>query len=271
MSSKDLDIRYRVSDIPVAPLLVIVGPTASGKTALAIEIAEMFDGEIICADSRTVYKGLDIGTAKPSAEEQERVPHYLLDVVNPDERFTVADFKHMANVAITDIRSRGKLPILVGGSGLYIDSVIFDYQFSNENVPRSSTNVRHLEKFDAADRAEMLPGILVFGLDVPREVLKQRITARVDAMIDVGFVDEVRMIRETYPTTKALDAPGYKAFNAYIDGALTIDEAKALFIKNDFQLARRQMTWFKRNLSIQWLIDPRKYVDTITTALNKLQ
>ncbi|TXG78204.1 tRNA (adenosine(37)-N6)-dimethylallyltransferase MiaA, partial [Patescibacteria group bacterium] len=100
-------------------LLTIVGPTASGKTELAIRIAEKFDGEIVCADSRTVYRGLDIGSAKPTAAEQARAPHHLLDVVDPDEPFTVADFKRLADESIADIRGRGKLPILVGGSGLY--------------------------------------------------------------------------------------------------------------------------------------------------------
>ena len=110
-------------------LISIVGPTASGKTALAIRVAEELSGEIICADSRTVYKGLDIATAKPSRDERNRVPHHALDVVTPDEPFTVADFKQLADKAIKDIQDRGKIPILVGGSGLYIDAVLFNYSF----------------------------------------------------------------------------------------------------------------------------------------------
>src|ERR1044071_7035484 len=98
------------------PLIVIVGPTASGKTALAIEIAEKYNGEIICADSRTIYKGMDIGTAKPTVEERTRVPHWGLDLVEPGERFTVADFKHYADKKIDDIRERGRIPFLVGGT-----------------------------------------------------------------------------------------------------------------------------------------------------------
>ena len=111
------------------PLIVIVGPTASGKTALAVELAEQMVGEIICADSRTVYKGMDIGTAKPTAMERLRVPHWGLDLVDPSEKFTVSDFKKYANEKIAGIRSRKKIPFLVGGSGLYVNSVIFDYQF----------------------------------------------------------------------------------------------------------------------------------------------
>ena len=139
-------------------LLVIVGPTASGKTALAIELAERMNGEIICADSRTVYRGLDIGTAKPTPEERARVPHHLLDVVDPDQPFSVADFKRLAEQAITDVRRRDKLPILVGGSGLYIDAIIYDYQFSAAGTKRSEQNPRHLAVSGDADRQTLLPG-----------------------------------------------------------------------------------------------------------------
>ena len=125
-----------------SPLVVIVGPTASGKTALAIHLAEKYNGEIVCADSRTVYKGLDIGTAKPSVSEQQRVRHHLIDVVEPDGTFSVADFKMLAVEAINDIESRGKLPILVGGSGLYIDAVVYDFSFS-DGTKRDESNPRH--------------------------------------------------------------------------------------------------------------------------------
>ena len=111
------------------PLVVIAGPTASGKTGLAISVAERFNGEIICADSRTIYRGMDVGTAKPTADDQARVPHWGVDLVEPGDRFTAADFKEYANAKIADIRNRQKIPFLVGGTGLYIDSVIFDFQF----------------------------------------------------------------------------------------------------------------------------------------------
>src|SRR4051812_49125553 len=110
-------------------LVVVVGETAAGKSALALRIAQKFNGEIVSADSRTVYKGMDIATAKPTAAEMAAVPHHLIDVVDPDEPFTAADFKKRAVKAIDDITNRGKLPILVGGTGLYIDSVLYDYNF----------------------------------------------------------------------------------------------------------------------------------------------
>src|SRR5688572_21256799 len=117
------------------PLIVIAGPTASGKSALAMKVAKKYNGEIICADSRTVYKGMDIGTAKPSAVDRKEVPHHLLDIVQPNQPFTAADFKEQALAAIDDISGRGKLPIMVGGTGLYIDSVIFDYRFGDPADP----------------------------------------------------------------------------------------------------------------------------------------
>ena len=120
------------------PLLVIVGPTASGKSALAIELAKYFNGEIICADSLTVRRELNIGSAKPSLKDQSQVNHHLIDVIGPNDKFTAADFKQKANIAIEDINNRGKLPIMVGGTGLYIDSVIYDYNF----LPSASISLR---------------------------------------------------------------------------------------------------------------------------------
>lgn len=253
------------------PLVVIVGPTASGKTALAIELALQLDGEIICADSRTVYKGMDIGTAKPTPEERAKIPHHLLDVVDPDEDFTVADFKRLAEAAIKDIKSRGKLPIMVGGSGLYIDAVLFDYQFASEDAPRDSKNPRHLSKDVSRQKNNLREDAIVIGLEVSRDVLKQRIADRVDGMVDGGFLDEVTQLSANFPDSKALHAPGYKAFLEYLNGRLTLLEAKALFIKNDYQLAKRQMTWFKRNPSIQWVGHPSEAVDIATTLVNKKQ
>lgn len=252
-------------------LLVIVGPTASGKTALAIELAQKFNGEIVCADSRTVYKYLDIGTAKPTKEERALVPHHLLDVVNPDEPFTVADFKKLANQAIKDIQKRGKLPILAGGSGLYIDSVIYDYQFSPANSRRDSQNPRHLAKDIPAKRSGLGQDTFIIGLDISREELKTRIEKRVSQMIKDGLVDEVEFIHQKFPNSKALDAPGYKAILAYLNDGLSLDEAQALFIKNDLQLAKRQKTWFKRNNSIHWAHNRGQAVDIATTVLNKKQ
>lgn len=252
------------------PLVVIVGPTASGKTALAIELAEKYGGEIICADSRTVYRGLDVGTAKPSAEERERVPHHLLDVVDPDEPFSVADFKRLAIAAIEDILGRGKLPLLVGGSGLYIDSVLFDYSFSDGHL-RDEVNDRHAHQDSSHTKAGMRQNTLVIGLEVAGGVLKARIRRRVEVMINDGFLAEAQELLLRYPQAKALDAPGYKAARLHLEDQMTLEEMREVFVRNDYQLSRRQMTWFRRNKSIQWLTDPSCADELITTFLNKKQ
>jgi tRNA dimethylallyltransferase len=289
------------------PLLVIVGETASGKSALAIKLAKKFDGEIICADSRTVYRGMDIGTAKPTREDREKVPHHCLDLVEPDEPFTVADFKREALLAMADITARGKLPILVGGSGLYLDAILYDYTFrapSDKSVrseltalsieelqkrllvegiplPNNPQNPRHLVRAletggAEPTRQELRPNTMIVGLKVEREVLKDRIIRRIDQMVDHGLIDEVQRVSEKYGwEAPALQAPAYKAFRDYIDnidGSISLDEAKAMNLNNDLRLAKRQRTWFKRNKSIHWF-DNRgnltEIVELTTTFLNK--
>lgn len=252
-----------------SPLIVIVGPTASGKTALAMEIAEKFDGEIICADSRTVYKGLDIGTAKPTLAEQKRVRHHLLDICEPSESFSVAEFKRAANAAINDISDRGKLPILVGGSGLYIDAVIYDYLFAPVGSRRDNTNPRHSSSAVQHRPKVTRKNTLIIGLNIERDVLKKRIEVRVERMIEHGFIDEVSQLVVRYPKSPALLAPGYKALSQHLTGELDLTEAKALFVRNDYQLAKRQMTWFKRNQDIQWLNNLATIDALVTTFLNK--
>jgi tRNA dimethylallyltransferase len=283
------------------PLVVIVGQTASGKSALALELAERFNGEIICADSRTVYRGMDIGTAKPSRQEQAKIPHHLLDIVDPDQTFTVADFKRLANAAIEDILSRGQLPILVGGTGLYIDSVLFDFVFRSlpsaelreeltalsvpelQNrlraadipLPNNPENPRHLVRALETDgkigsRKPLRENTCIIGLALDRETLRERIVVRVETMLRAGFVDELRKLVAQYGwDIPALQAPGYKAFRGYLEGTVDLDEAKALFVQNDLRLAKQQRTWFKRNNSIQWTNNRGEIVDIITTFLNK--
>ena len=285
-------------------LIAIVGETASGKSALALYLAERFGGELICADSRTVYQGLDIGTAKPTAEDRTGVPHYCLDIVRPDQQFSVADFKEAANNAIDDITSRGKLPIMVGGTGLYIDAMLYDYQFRaaadpavraelNElsveqlqerlhdlglPLPENVRNPRHLiraieTRGQASQRGELRPQTLVLGLQVERGELRRRIEKRVDAMIAAGFVDEARRASDVYGwNCPALQAPGYKDLRAYLEGAETLELARQNIIKNHLGLAKRQRTWFRRNKCIQWLTTEDKLaeaVDITTTFLNK--
>ncbi len=288
---------------PNCSLVVIVGPTASGKTALAIDIAQKFDGEIICADSRTVYKHLDVGTAKPSVKEQAEIRHHVLDVVEPNQQFSAAKFKQLAQAAIDEVSSRGKLPIMVGGTGLYIDSVLFDYQFlppadmeerarldklsvqqlQNEIIekqlpmPENKNNPRHLARVIETNgapknKSKIRSNTLVIGIEAQHAIIKERIAKRVEQMIEDGFVEEVKSVSTKY----GWDAPGllstgYKAFREYTENKISLDEAKAQFVRNDYLLARRQRTWFKRNKSIHWLNNSEDAVALVTTFLNKKQ
>lgn len=275
------------------PMITIVGETGSGKTAAAIEVAKKVNGEILCADSRTVYKQMDIGTAKPTKSEQAAVPHHLLDVVEPDEDFNVAMFKQLAQKCIQDIVNRGKMPILVGGTGLYIDSVLYDFQFANaseadtrkrleqmtdeelttvlteRNIDISTLNtknrrhvIRAIERDGHTPRNTTLrENTAVFGITLDREVLRERVVRRVDSMFESGFLQEARALIAQYgPEAEALQTPGYKAAASYLEGRLSLQEAKEAFVSADMQLAKRQRTWFKRNTSIQWFGDPRELV-----------
>lgn len=253
----------------VKPLIVIVGPTASGKTSVAIEIAKKFDGEVICADSRTVYKGMDIGTAKPTLDERKGIPHHLLDIVTPDSKFTVADFKRMADAAIADIRSRGKVPILVGGSGLYINAVIYDYDFAGSDGPRDTQNPRHLSVAVSHQAQNISPNTVIFGIEVDKDVLKDRIKNRVGSMVDAGIIGEAKSLSETYGwNISPMQASAYSSFREYINGSVELTEAIENCALLDGRLAKKQRTWFKRNKSIQWVDNPSKIVDLTTTLLN---
>ena len=286
------------------PLIVILGETASGKSALALDLAQQIGGEIICADSRTIYTGMDIGTAKPSVAEQKLVRHHLLDVVEPNESFNVAQFKMLAVNAINDIVARGKIPLLVGGTGLYIESVLFDFQFRNEVdtalraqyerlsveelqlrinklgylMPENNKNKRYLirtleTKGLKSERAELRMNTLVLGKHIERETLGQRIVERIDAMLDAGFVQECRQLVEQFgEDAPGLNAPGYKAFVPYLRGECSLEQARAQFVLNDLHLAKKQRTWFRRKIYqnvIQYVINREQAVDLVTTFLNK--
>lgn len=290
----------------ITPLVVVVGETASGKSALALELAKQFDGEIICADSWTVRREVDIGTAKPSAGERAAVVHHLLDVVAPCQDFTAAVFKRLANEAIEEITNRGKLPIMAGGTGLYIDGVLYDYGFlpAGDRGEREKLNamsvaelLTRIEKLgiDTGDvdkrnkrrlirlietagarpsKRELRPNTLIIGLRPKRSELKQKIITRSDAMLAAGLEDEVRRLSERYGwDCEALKGVGYAQWRGYFEGgegAQSLAETRQKIIKATSELAKRQRTWFKRNKSIQWFTTPVKWpnvVEVVTTFL----
>lgn len=295
---------FRLPSSKLPPLVAIIGETASGKSELALKLAQHFDGEIIAADARTVYKGMDIGTAKPTLEEQALVPHHLIDISTPDKPITVAAFQRLANRAINDIAARGKLPLLVGGSGLYVDSVLFNYKFgsvpdtklrdelqllsvdelqlrlkkSGIPLPKNQKNPRHLQRTlesggeRIGDRS-LRRNTLVIGLSPDREILKVRIQKRVKTMLEQGLADEARALVEKYGWgLEPLKTIGYREFRPYFAGEITLDEVEEQIIKNTVGYAKRQRTWFRRNKFIHWLDNPleiNKAVELITTFLNK--
>ncbi len=279
------------------PLIVIVGPTASGKTAFAIRLAQKINGEIICADSRTVYTGMDIGTAKPTKQERQLVPHWGLDIVEPNIRFSAANFQTYALKTIADIRNRGKTPILVGGTGLYVDAIIFDYQFgsapdeylrqqlngmnleeliqycikNNIQLPENDKNkryvIRAIEQKSINSKRSDKPNdnTIIVGITTDREELRKRIAQRTEQLFEDNVIEEARQLSSKYGWShESMTGNIYPLCRQYIDGTISLDELKQRFIMLDMRLAKRQMTWLKRNTYIHWalLADAEDYVLT---------
>ncbi|MBW7651893.1 tRNA (adenosine(37)-N6)-dimethylallyltransferase MiaA [Anoxybacillus sp. ST4] len=277
-------------------VVVLIGPTAVGKTKMSIELAKHLDGEIINGDSMQVYKGLDIGTAKIQREEMEEIPHHLLDIKEPYESFSVAEFQTLARSLIQQITNRGKLPIIVGGTGLYIQSVIYDYQFSSapsndlyrQSLERCSSielyeelkkidpisaerihpnNVRRviraLEIYHCTGKTmtewlkeqkrQLVYNTALIGLTMEREKLYERINKRVDQMIAQGLIEEVKRLHEKgVRDCQAIQAIGYKELYSYLDGLITLEEAIEQLKQNSRRYAKRQLTWFRNQMPVQW-------------------
>lgn len=287
------------SEIP-APLVLIVGPTAVGKTDSAIRLARKVGAEIISADSRYFYRGMDIGTAKPSLEERGEIPHHLIDVANPDETWSLSVFKQEAVRIIKDVQDRGKLPLLVGGTGQYIHAILHDWQIPVQEpdvrlrevleawgraegpdelhrklaivdpeaaqvieAPNLRRTVRALEvifstgrKFSTQRRQQSCPySVLKIGLMRPRNELYARIDGRIEAMLENGFVDEVKgLLAKGYRRDlPAMSAIGYREVSAAIEGSMSLEEAITFIKRQTRVFVRRQANWFKESdPSIYW-------------------
>lgn len=281
---------------PQPPLIVITGPTASGKSGLALELAERFGGEIICADSRTIYRGMDVGTAKPTKAEQARVPHHLLDRIDPGEMYSVAGFQREARAAIHEIRERGNVPFLVGGTGLYIDAVVLDYELPVEStssddyndmsvkdlqnelqrrqivLPSNEHNPRHLvstlRRGGEAGVARINPdkNTVVVAITTNKDELELRIRQRAHQMFEHGIVDEAVRLAGTYGwESEAMTGNIYPLVRRLTNDELSQSEVIELFVIKDRQLAKRQVTWLKRHNFVQWksLEEARVHIETI--------
>lgn len=281
----------------------IVGPTASGKTKLTVKLAKKFNGEIVSADSMQIYKGMQIATAKPTFDETEGIKHHLIDFVSPDETYSVAMFVKDASKCIADINSRGKLPFIVGGTGLYVDSLLNNITFNEEQrdeklslelrkiyeVQGIDTLLEMLSEFDidSANRlkAERNPkriiraiefykttGITIteqneksklekspyspikIGLNFKdRAKLYERINNRVDLMLENGLVNEAKDVLSNKLSFTSVKAIGYKELLPYFNGEKTLDECVEKLKMETRRYAKRQITWFKRDLDINWL------------------
>lgn len=266
-------------------IVVIVGPTASGKSRLAMDIAKRFNGEIICADSRTVYRGMDIGTAKPTQADRHAIPHWGLDLVQPNERFTAADFKEYATKKIVEIQKRGRLPILVGGTGLYVDSVLFDYQFGSKvnnklrsklqqlslhelqdycknhqiNLPENDKNIRYIIRsiensgVELKRNKEPVYKNIIVGITTDKITLLHSIKSRIEQMLENGVVNEANKLGNKYGWgLESMKSNIYPLIHRYIKNQISLDDLKLQSSLVDWRLAKRQITWLKRNKFIHW-------------------
>ena len=285
------------------PLVILVGPTAVGKTAASIGLAKALNGEIISGDSMQIFKGLDIGTAKITKEEMQGVPHHLIDIKEPWETFSVAEFKRLADEAIADIHDRGKMPIIVGGTGFYINSVLYEYHFGEadtdeayraeleqyaeahgnealwnilqEKDPDSAaklhsndtkrviralevlhvTGIPASERQSTVDKQTMRYNAVYIALNMPREVLYDRINRRVDIMIQDGLEAEVRTALANGVAQDALSMTsiGYRQMIEYFNEEISFDRAVELIKRDTRHFAKRQLTWFRHDPNIQWV------------------
>lgn len=299
-------------------VIVIVGPTASGKTSLSIELAKKLDGEIVSADSMQIYKDMDIATAKPTNEEMQGVPHHLLSFVDSSENFSVAAYKEMALKAIEEIFSRGRQPIVAGGTGLYVDTLIknttfFDFDKSDkreelavrlekEGIERlygelkevdpstaerlhindTKRIMRALEVYYSTGKTISLQAELsheteseynwfVIGLTAEhRDVLYDRINRRVDVMIEDGLIEEAKDFFSSEKSCTSKQAIGYKELKPYFENKMTFEEAVENLKRETRRYAKRQLTWFRRNESINWINIDSKTSDEIIDEATKL-
>ena len=296
-------------------VIVICGPTASGKTSLSISLAKKINGEIVSCDSMQIYKEMDIGSAKPTVEEMQEIKHYLVDFVSPEKRYSVSEYKEDASKAIEEIINKGKTPIIVGGTGLYLNSLIYNIQYNEmevdlnyrrelekeaeeyglevlynrakeidpEAMEKVSANdkkriTRVLEIYNATgrnktelekkSRKEVPYNYLIFGINMERSILYDRINKRVDIMLEQGLIEEVKNLINKYsnmPT--AMQGLGYKEVKEFLDGNISKEEMIEKIKMETRRYAKRQITWFKRIKNIIWLDRLNKTEENVNSIM----
>ena len=290
-------------------IIVITGPTGVGKTKLSIELAKLYNAEIINGDSVQIYKGLNIGSAKITEEEKEDIPHYLFDIKEVDEEYTLYDYQKDARICIEEIQKRNKNIIIVGGTGLYIKSALYDYTLSKENkldneykdisTEELYNELINLDKdinIDKFNRRRVVRALnyykennssislnkngnkllydtIFIGLTTDRETLYKRINDRVDTMINNGLLDEVKYFHDKKIYTKPLlSAIGYKEIYSYLDNKITYEEAIELIKRNSRRYAKRQYTFFNNQFNIKWFnVDFNNFNNTIKEVDNYIK
>ena len=269
----------------MSKIIVIVGPTGIGKTKLSIELAKRLDAEIINGDSVSIYKGLDIGSAKPSIEEREGIKHHLIDIKEVEEEYSVYDYQIDGRKVLDDLISKNKNIIIVGGTGLYIKALLYDYNFQKEKEKYDFSNLSNIELFNrikefdpnidihinnrkilirrltkllngeeiSNNKDKLLYDSIFIGLTADREIVYKRINDRVDYMINNGLLDEINSLKDKYNNSRILNtAIGYKEFKEYLEGKEPLNDALEKVKRNSRRFAKRQYTFFKHQFNVKW-------------------
>ena len=288
-------------------IIVITGPTAVGKTKLSIELAKRYNGEIINADAVQVYKGLDIGSAKVTEEEKEGIPHHLFDIKEVDEEYTIYHYQKDCRKLIKEVKGRGKTPILVGGTGLYIKAALYDYKLTEEKETNTYDNLTDEELYnkllevdkdiviDKNNRRRLIRALnyhkennksintnttnkllydaIFIGLTTDRRILYDKINNRVDIMIKDGLLNEVKAFYDKNIRTKPLlNAIGYREIYSYFDGNISLEEAINKIKQNSRHYAKRQYTFFNHQLPIVWFeTDYSNFNNTIEQIISYIE
>ncbi len=288
-------------------VIVITGPTAVGKTKLSIELAKRYNGEIINADAVQVYKGLDIGSAKVTEEEKEDIPHHLFDIKEVDEEYTIYHYQKDCRKLIKEVQGRGKTPILVGGTGLYIKAALYDYKLTEEKETNTYDNLTDEELYnklleldkdiviDKNNRRRLIRALnyykennksintnttnkllydaIFIGLTTDRRILYDKINSRVDIMIKEGLLNEVKVFYDKNIRTKPLlNAIGYREIYSYFDGNISLEEAIDKIKQNSRHYAKRQYTFFNHQLPVVWFeTDYSNFNNTVEKVINYIE